>query len=209
MKKQSISELITDCFIELLLKKNFKSISITELTKKVKISRVTFYKNFENKEDILDTLIEKLLGEFDSLQQKHVAIFKKINMTDNEELKGALLSSTLEVLNFFCNHEKSIRALSSSKNLVDFMDLLHLTYYNQFTRAMPDNISKEVDQSTLNCYATFITTGVNAVIEQWFQNGFQESPATIAEILTNMLTTPLQELHLTAMRQQACPANFE
>ncbi|MHC5372731.1 TetR/AcrR family transcriptional regulator [Enterococcus sp. LJL120] len=203
MKKKSISELITDCFVDLLLKKNFKSISITELTKKVKISRVTFYKNFENKEDILDTLIEKLLGEFDYLQQKHVALLKKIDMTDSEELKQLLLPNTLEVLNFFCNHEKYIRALLANKGLVDFMDLLHLTYYNQFTRALPDIFSNEIDESTLNCYATFITTGVNAVIEQWFHGGFQESPQTIAEILLNMLAPPLRELQVSAMAQQA------
>ncbi|WP_265455168.1 TetR/AcrR family transcriptional regulator [Enterococcus sp. HY326] len=199
MTDKSTSKLITDCFVDLLLKKNFKSISITEITKEVNISRVTFYKNFRNKEDILDTLIEKLLREFDSLQQKQTAILKKTHATNSEELKRVLLPNTLELLCFFCEHKQYIRALLANKSLVDFMDLLHLTYYNQFSQALLTIFSKKIAEDVLNYYATFIAAGVNAVIEQWFYTGLHNSPETIVEILLNMLIPPLTELHLLTL----------
>ncbi len=44
---------ITDALLLLMRKKDYKDISITEICEKAGVTRMSFYRNFESKEDIL------------------------------------------------------------------------------------------------------------------------------------------------------------
>lgn len=48
-----VTESITIALIQLMEKKDFCNISITELTKRAGVGRVSFYRNFVDKEDVL------------------------------------------------------------------------------------------------------------------------------------------------------------
>ncbi len=50
---QLVRESITEALLRLMSKKDFSEISISELTKTAGVSRVSFYRNYESKEDIL------------------------------------------------------------------------------------------------------------------------------------------------------------
>lgn len=67
--KGSVKDIITESFIELLKKKRVDDISIYELADYAKVGRVSFYRNFTNKEDILryyiDTETSKWLEDSD------------------------------------------------------------------------------------------------------------------------------------------------
>ena len=44
---------IADSFVELLKDRKIQTVSITEIVEKAQVSRITFYRNFKDKEDIL------------------------------------------------------------------------------------------------------------------------------------------------------------
>lgn len=50
---QIVRESITGALLKLMKKKDFAEITISELTKVAGVSRVSFYRNFESKEDVL------------------------------------------------------------------------------------------------------------------------------------------------------------
>ena len=48
-----VDEYIINALFNLMKKKNFENISITEITNKAGVSRNSFYRNFNSKEDIV------------------------------------------------------------------------------------------------------------------------------------------------------------
>lgn len=55
---------ITDALFSLMHEKSFSEISITEIIRKAKVARVSFYRNYSSKEDVLVTLVRDILKQF-------------------------------------------------------------------------------------------------------------------------------------------------
>ena len=64
-KKQEANEFVKECITTALLKmlkeQDFSDITITDLVKKAGVSRISFYRNYESKEDVLRKHIHLLL----------------------------------------------------------------------------------------------------------------------------------------------------
>lgn len=59
-----VSEYITDALLLLMEKKEYHDISITELCEKAGVTRMSFYRNFESKEDILRKWLAEVTDRF-------------------------------------------------------------------------------------------------------------------------------------------------
>ncbi len=57
-RELSVAQYITNSLFELMKAKPYNDISITEITDKAKVNRVSFYRNFTSKEDIIDKWIK-------------------------------------------------------------------------------------------------------------------------------------------------------
>lgn len=55
---------ITEALLGLMQKKSFSDISITEIIRTARVARVSFYRNYSSKEDVLTTLIDDVLEQF-------------------------------------------------------------------------------------------------------------------------------------------------
>lgn len=55
---------ITKALFQLMHEKSFSDITITELIRVAGVARVSFYRNYESKEDVLLTLIDDVLEQF-------------------------------------------------------------------------------------------------------------------------------------------------
>lgn len=59
-----VKESITKSLLNLMHQKSFSEISISELIRNAGVARVSFYRNYDSKEDVLITLIEDVLEQF-------------------------------------------------------------------------------------------------------------------------------------------------
>lgn len=59
-----VKESITKSLLHLMHQKSFSEISISELIRNAGVARVSFYRNYDSKEDVLITLIEDVLEQF-------------------------------------------------------------------------------------------------------------------------------------------------
>ena len=59
-----VKESLTDALFSLMSKKKFNDIAITELSKKAGVSRLSFYRNFDSKEDIIKKWITNTTDNF-------------------------------------------------------------------------------------------------------------------------------------------------
>ncbi|MDE5631168.1 MAG: TetR/AcrR family transcriptional regulator, partial [Bacilli bacterium] len=59
-----VDEYIISALFTLMKKKKYEDISITEITNKAGVSRVSFYRNFNSTEDIIKKWIEDITDHF-------------------------------------------------------------------------------------------------------------------------------------------------
>lgn len=70
-KNTYVKKQITLALLELLKEKPLADISISELTQKAQIGRVSFYRNYQTKEDILREESDRLLKEWGKLYEEN------------------------------------------------------------------------------------------------------------------------------------------
>jgi len=196
MTTSAIPMIIIDSTIELLQTRSLDLISITEISKAANVSRVTFYNYFQNKEDIIDVLVEDLLVTFDNIQKKNLPFLELANLTNSSVIKEILYPNTLEIMHFFYENQAYLACLLSDHCDIDFMDLLHTTYYNHFLNALPEIFSTKFCKETITSYASYMTMGVKSITEEWFISDFAQSPETISDRVLSMLAPSLMELYM-------------
>ncbi len=109
MAENEIDQKITNALFELMEEKDYKSISITDIVNKAGLSRVTYYRHFSSKEDIVIRFFELTKNRFvDQIRLNTTEgeenyeliilalfLFFKANMKANKCLKKAGLESEL------------------------------------------------------------------------------------------------------------------
>ncbi len=115
MKKIDIENKITNALLELMKEEPYEDISITDITSKAGLSRATYYRHFNSKEDIVIKYFENTKQRFlDSLKLNNdnkkvnneiviysLFLFFKANMDANKCLRNAKLDG--ELLKFLSN----------------------------------------------------------------------------------------------------------
>lgn len=160
-KKCSIDK-IEKAFIELIQSKEINEINVTDLVKKAKVNRSTFYVNYIDIYDLADKMKEKMyhnileLYKEEAIKKEHSYNYLKLfeHIKDNQ-----IYYKTLFRLNFdFRNYYDS--SIDETDALKYFGTLKNIEYHKEFFKA-----------------------GMNAIIKKWLYNGCKESPEEIVEIL--------------------------
>lgn len=162
-KKDSV-EKIEKVFIELLQTKEINEISVTDLVKKAKVNRSTFYVNFLDIYDLADKIKEKMycdlldLYKEESIKQEHSYNYLKLfkHIKDNQIYYKTMFKLNFDFMNYYDNHlEKAdmIKYYGSTKNM---------DYHIEFFKA-----------------------GMSAIIKKWLLNNCIESPGEMIEIINS------------------------
>ena len=158
--KDKVSKALTS----LIEKDDFKLITITQICQEAKISRQTFYNNFETKEDIIKYYIEQLLRKYISLQ----------------DFSGPKLYS-----------EKMFKDMPFSKKflkMLDENDLLHFLYdalysFVSFTESNID-VHRLLGSSEYDSYFyDYVVSACVSILRIWTKNDFKESPETLGKMI--------------------------
>lgn len=160
---------IEDAFFSLLKSKNFSEITITDLVRKSGVSRNSYYRNFDSKEDIIKEFILRLRTEID-------IAFEHSAETFGDKLSHQALTVHLSYY------------LKEKHNLL-------LLYENGFGSLMLDEANRYIEEalgdmpcSSIDRYNLYFTSGAifNAMM-QWLKNGAKESPSEMAQIFLELL----------------------
>ncbi len=161
-RKQNTIERIEKAFIELIQVKEIYEINVTDLVKKAKINRSTFYVNYIDIYDLADKIKDKMfhnlleLYKDESIQKKHsydyLALFKHIK--DNQ-----IYYNTLFKLNF------------------DF------SKYYDYSLEENEAIKYYGTTKNMDYHIAFFKAGMDAILKKWLSNECKESPEEIVQIL--------------------------
>lgn len=153
---------ITEAFLLLLKKKEYKDISITEICKKAGVTRMSFYRNFESKEDILLKKVRYVTDNF--LQESAISY------------KNDTISSYFIKLFTHMEQQKELCAALNKAGLIHIIK-------DEFDRVFLDTYRQEYDDYK----SVFLAGGIYNVFLYWFQNDCRDNPEALAKRLGDLL----------------------
>lgn len=178
-------KLIEVAFLELLQTTEFKKIKISEIAAKAGVSRVTFYKKFQNKEDLLDSIVEDFLAEMTHVFQSNVLFYEQVDVPSVEAIRTNLTTRVENVIRFFWENREKIEILTSQNSEIDLLKYVRSLFNKQLKGNLPLIFSVNFDPQTLNEYLDYLSKGSYLIIGTWIRKRFEDSPEEITEIIVN------------------------
>ena len=144
MRQKDIENAITNALLELMKTEDYDKISITDIVNKAGLSRVTYYRHFNSKEDIL-------IRFFDNAKSKFLEM-NKVSGPDTNELV---------ILNLFIYFKSNMEV---NKCLVKAnLDMEILKFLsNEFLEVLPQKVDKY--------FAYFVAGALFNVSIHWLEN---------------------------------------
>ena len=162
-KKQEANALVIECItialLDMMKKKPFQTITITDLTKRAGVGRVSFYRNFESKEEVLQKYLKTLMDEW----------FKQYEGIADYNWSKAVIEY------FYENRDLYIMLYRQG--------LAHISL-----QSIMDACGPKPEQPNALAYVTaFIAHGIYGWIEEWFKRGVQETPQEMVRLYEKAL----------------------
>lgn len=157
-KNTYVKKQITKALIALLKEKSIHEITINELTSKAEIGRVSFYRNFNSKEEILQKESERLLMEWG-------------NLFENKGSDDAYNNFFLSLFDFF----------RANKDFYTTIYQCGMSYIIMDTLVSSADILPEM--TNLDAYLkSFWAYGIYGWIIEWIKRGMSESSKELLEL---------------------------
>lgn len=172
---ESVKEALEIALIKLLQNKDINKIKVTELTEVAGVGRSSFYRNFENLEDIAISYVNRMYREY----------FRK-KPVDTDTYKKTNFSAFLRERNKFIKEHKDVFTVLCRNGIL----------YNVLLKMDPD-IKKQflVADISESRYFNAMIMGFSAgVIEEWVSGGMKESAEEMAEITKACLLGTVKSL---------------
>lgn len=155
---------LEDAMLALLKEKELKDISINELVDKACVSRVSFYRNYTDKEDLIKTALgRKILTWYKQNQEKF----------DKAKAESGSDNAMLSALFTFLKKDKELFLLLQERGLFYLFRDCFLELYGP-----------KKDYPNGSAYiSAFFFYGIYGWIEEWVRRGMQESGKEMMEML--------------------------
>ena len=157
-----VDKYITEALFNLMKKKDYNSISITEICSKAGTGRMSFYRNFDSKEDIIKKWIT--------------------NTTDNFLNESDISYKNDTTKDYFIKLFSHLEKYKTEAYLIYKANLFNLLK-NEFDKKLINLHQKEYE----NYKSYFIAGGIFNVYYFWLINGSIESPEALANKMVNLL----------------------
>lgn len=177
--------MIRDAFTQLLEEKGFEEITVKDITEKADINRGTFYLHYESKYDLLEKSETEILEEM-------TGILKKINpnliihsQSQNEPIP--FLVKLFEMIKI--NSDFMTVILGPKGNSFFQVKFKNFLKDNFLINFLPQVIKHSKNDSflvPLEYLMAYISSAHLGVIQQWLEDGMQQSPEEMALILSNI-----------------------
>lgn len=149
---------MADALLKLLKEKPIDEITVSEITETADVARVTYYRHFHTKEEILYFKCH-LIGErwYESLTEKQI--------------------SNLEFLttSFFTMMD-SIKEMLLILYRAELYHIVLLSLYNSIRESV------DISQKNSTYSAAFLSFGMFGILTEWIDNGCNKTPDELAEL---------------------------
>lgn len=171
------------CFLALMRTKNFTKITVRDITEAAAINRGTFYLHYQDKFDLLEQMQAQLLL---GLKTQLGRLDPPLLLVEAE--KGNVSIQAIQAFEFIEANSEQFHAFLGSNNPLGFHRQLKQFFMDHFLEKMDDNPGFFQGADVPADYlAAFATSAYLGLIEQWLENGLQESPREMAEMYLRII----------------------
>lgn len=159
-----VKKQITEGLFSLLRKKAFSEITVTDIVNESKVARASYYRNFQNKEEIIEAYMDSLRD----------VLMQDINYDDDEKIfnsENAKIGFE-NALTYFLIEKADLLALYNN----GFGTLIQKTF-NRYIIEFAGNMAFD---SIERYKLYFISGAVFNVLMEWLNTGAKEPPREIA-----------------------------
>lgn len=159
-KNTYVKNQIRSTLLILLKEKELKDISISKITTAAQVSRISFYRNYNDKETVIKEYMFLTLNEWNNN-------YPKISEHTEDDILGDIFAYITEYKDFYL--------LLRDRGIFYFLKDIIM-----------DALGPKEEYANFGAYtAAFIANGIYGWIEEWFLRGMQESGEEMTKLLKN------------------------
>ncbi|MCT8975243.1 TetR/AcrR family transcriptional regulator [Clostridium sp. CX1] len=186
-------EMIRKALSELIQEKGFNDISITDLTTRANINRGTFYLHYMDKYDLLEQVENEVMQE----------LYEKIKIIDSTDFMNIdairePMPFVIKIFEYFKENSMLMKGILGPKGDSKFQaKIKKFMETTIFEKKLIKTFNPENMLIPKNYFVSYIISAHLGVLQQWLENGMEESPEEMAAILSKMfLLGPLKVVGL-------------
>lgn len=164
-------KLLKESLADLMLEKNFKDISVKDITERADLNRGTFYLHYADTYDLLKKMEADILQDFQDMIDRNAQAFKG----------DSLLPVLMPVINYIRENADICKILFENSASNDFVNEFHkLICKNGFSfvkEQYPD-----ASETLCRYFFEFATYGLTGILKEWIDSKMKEPPELIADI---------------------------
>lgn len=160
--------------LQLMLKRRYEDISVSDLCEYLKIPRKAFYRYFSGKDGALYALLDHTMMDF--------------QFSELHGLNGSAPGELDRYFMFWYEHRELLDALQRSSLSGILVD--RATSFALKERMMP-RYMLSLDTQFQGIAISFALCGLMSMIIRWHDQGFTHTPAEMTRLATSLLTRPL------------------
>ncbi|HJE97992.1 TetR/AcrR family transcriptional regulator [Ligilactobacillus acidipiscis] len=170
---------IKNAFWNLLLAENFQKITIKQIILEAQVNRATFYKYYANKYELLDSVENDLMTEFEKMTAKAP------NSLFNNDFEDKQLDNYYhQLVQYIYKNGAKFSALLNSDNGSTFINKLISTDKKVWQQK---KIEKYLSVPERYALAAMIGMATNLITE-WVKSDFQETPQEFSNVMRKIIT---------------------
>ena len=168
--------LLRDALVSLILKKDFASITIREITGRAEVAYITFYRHYES----LDQLLMEVLDEGLTELMTHIETLAKQSDTSALETEGRLIFEYIE------QKADLFRILLKSQSVTRVRKKVVGNIVAIFQKSCVP-LERLGNQVTINIASNHIATSLLSLIEWWLENNMKPSPTEMGKVYKSLI----------------------
>lgn len=173
--KERSGRMLTDALFTLMKEKDYASITVSEIAERADVSRRTFYRLYENKEDVL-------YSYFSELCQNYKSECAELGKYDIRQIAR-------EYFRFW--HRQKDFLMLLYRNRLDAV--MYYGVYDAASEIVGYRIQSKVKQdSSLEFFIRYTVGGFGNLLYQWIIDGMEEEPEEYADFVSESILSYIQ-----------------
>lgn len=138
---------IQKALIDLIYEKGLQALTVSDITRKAKVNRGTFYLHYKDKQDLIESIehaiFETIVDSFNTaLFEKSTPIQIRVHPTDIEEA----ITPIVDILEYLYTQRDIINALVSDKGDPAFLSSFKTIFTNSIMKKIFDSLQENSEQ---------------------------------------------------------------
>ena len=168
--------LLRDALVLLILKKDFASITIKEVTERAEVAYITFYRHYESLDQLLMEVLDEGLVEL----MTHIEALARQSDPSSLETEGRLIFEYIE------QKADLFRILLKSQSVTRIRKKVVNNISTIFQKSCVP-LERLGNQVTINMASNHIATSLLSLIEWWLENNMKPSPIEMGKVYKSFI----------------------